>query len=221
MESVKLATKPRPGHGSRAANKLRKDGPRPGRRLRPQAGRRRPRPRPQGARKPPCGTTPASSTSSCDGSAETAVIQEIQYDHLGIRTWCTSISSGSSRDERVKVDGPHRAEGHAGRPGRRPCARTAAALAPRRVPGAGHPGIDPRECHRPADSATRSTSRELTLPEGVKATGRSGPGGGADFDRQASRPPRSRRPRPKAAAATTAEPEIVGRRVAKEEEAEE
>jgi large subunit ribosomal protein L25 len=219
MQSVQLATKPRPGHGSRGAAKVRKAGQIPA--------------VVYGHKEKAIGlaldrhefeTALRHNTRvvdlQVDGKAETAVIQEIQYDHLGSAVVHVDFKR-VSRDERVKV---------------------AVRIELKGVPaglGGGHvleqplhslhvecPVLDIPESIRVNVTTLQSGHpihvRELTLPEGVKALD--------DPDlvvvqislvKVEAAPAAAVAPAEGAAAATAAEPEIVGRRVAKEEEAEE
>jgi large subunit ribosomal protein L25 len=217
MESVKLATKPRPGHGSRGAKKLRKDG------LIPAIvyGHKQ-------AAVPVALDRKELETAlrhnarvvdlQLDGSAETAIIQEVQFDHLGSSVLHVDFKR-VSKDERVSLTVRIELKG------------TPAGL------GGGHIMEQPLhtihvEC--PALAIPESIRvnvtglqlghpihvKELVLPEGVKALD--------DEDlvvvqiatvKVEAAPTAAAAPAEGAAAA--AEPEIVGRRVAKEEEAEE
>jgi large subunit ribosomal protein L25 len=101
MESVKLSTKPRPGHGSRGAKKLRKDGLIPAviyghkEAVIPLALDRK-----------ELETALRHNTRVVDlqlpAGPETAVIQDVQYDHLGSFVMHVDFKR-VSRDERVKM----------------------------------------------------------------------------------------------------------------------
>jgi large subunit ribosomal protein L25 len=216
MESVKLAAKPRPASGSRASIKLRKDGLVPcvvyghkeavvplalDRKEIETALRRNVR----------------VVDLQLDGSAETAVIQEVQYDHLGQDVLHVDFKR-VSKDERVRMTVRIELKG------------TPAGL------GGGHVLEQPLhqlhvECLALAipDQIRVNISglqsghpihvRDLPLPDGVKALDTPDLVVVQIATVKVEAEPAAAAPA-EGAAATTGEPEIVGRRV-KEEEAEE
>jgi large subunit ribosomal protein L25 len=219
MQSAKLATKPRPGHGSRAAAKLRRDGLVPAvvyGHKQAAVGVALDRHDLQTALRHNVRVVDL----QLDGKSETAVIQEVQYDHLGQDVLHVDFKR-VDRDERVKVSVRIELKG------------VPAGL------GGGHvleqplhslhiecPVLDIPESIRVNVTTLQSGHpihvKELTLPEGVKSLD------APDLVVvQISMVKVEVAPAPAAAApaegaaATAAEPEIVGRRVAKEEEAEE
>ena len=152
-----------------------------------------------------------------DGKSETAVIQEIQYDHLGVEVLHVDFKR-VSRDERIQVTVSIELKG------------TPAGL------GGGHILEQPLhnlEIECPALAIPESIRvnitdlhpghpihvRELTLPPEVKAL--SDPDLVVVQITLAKVEVEAAAAAPTEAAATAAEPEIVGRRVAKEEEGEE
>lgn len=218
MESVKLASKPRPNHGSRSAAKLRASGRVPAivyghkqesvavsldRHELSNALRHNAR----------------VVDLDLDGQSQTAVIQEVQYDHLGMGVLHIDFKR-VSRDERVRM---------------------AVRIEFKGVPaglGGGH--IMEQALHEvhvecPAlaipDSIRVNVSglqlghpihvRELTLPEGVTAVDPPDLVVVQITTVKVEAAPAAAPAEPGAAPATAAEPEIVGRRVAKEEEGEE
>ncbi len=219
MESVKLTTKPRPGHGSRGAKKLRKGGLIPAivyghkEAVVPVALDRK-----------EVETALRHNTRVVDlqlpAGPETAVIQDVQYDHLGATVLHVDFKR-VSRDERVKITVRIELKG------------TPAGL------GGGHILEQPLhalhiEC--PALAIPDSIKvvvaglqlgspihvKEMTLPEGIKALD--------DPDlvvaqialvKVEAAPAAAAAAPTEPGAATAAEPEIVGRRVAKDEEVEE
>jgi large subunit ribosomal protein L25 len=218
MESVKLATKPRPSQGSRAALKLRRDGLIPAvvyghkEAIVPVALDRK-----------EFETALRHNVRVVDlqlaAGSETAVIQEVQFDHLGSSVLHVDFKR-VSRDERVKITVRIEMKG------------TPAGL------GGGHileqplhalhiecPALAIPDAIRVNVTGLQSGHpihvRELTLPEGVKALD--------DPELVVAQialvkvevAPVAAAPTEAGAATTAAEPEIVGRRVAKEEEAEE
>ena len=217
MESVKLAAKPRPASGSRASIKLRRDGLVPGvvyghkeavvplaldRKEIETALRRNVR----------------VVDLQLDGTAETAVIQEVQYDHLGQDVLHVDFKR-VSKDERVRMTVRIELKG------------TPAGL------GGGHVLEQPLhqvhvECPAlaiPDQIRVNITTlqsghpihvRDLILPDGVKALD---PPDLVVVQIATVKVEEAAAPAAapaEGAAAPTAEPEIVGRRV-KEEEAEE
>jgi large subunit ribosomal protein L25 len=216
MESVKLATKPRPGHGTRASARLRRDGLVPG-----VVYGHKEAVVPLALDRKELETALRHNVRvvdlQLDGKSETAVIQEVQYDHLGQGVLHIDFKR-VSKDERVRVSVRIELKG------------TPAGL------GGGHVLEQPLhqlhvECPAlaiPDQIRVNITNlhagepihvKDLTMPEGVKA-----------MDPpdlvvvQIATVKVEAAPAPAApaegAAPTSAEPEIVGRRV-KEEEAEE
>jgi len=216
MESVKLAAQPRPAHGSQATRRLRKSGLIPA-----VVYGHKEAVVPVALDRKELETALRRNTRvvdlQLDGAAETAVIQDVQYDHLGMDVLHVDFKR-VSRDERVKMAVRIELKG------------TPAGL------GGGHvleqtlhslhvecPALAIPDSIRVNVSGLQSGHpihvKELTMPEGVQALDdpelvvvqiatvkvEAAPAAAAV---------------PTEAAATTAEPEIVGRRV-KEEEAEE
>jgi large subunit ribosomal protein L25 len=101
MESVKLATKPRPGSGSRATKKLRRDGLIPA-----VVYGHKEAVVPVALDRKEVETALRHNTRvvdlQLDGKTETAVIQEVQYDHLGQDVLHVDFKR-VSKDERVKM----------------------------------------------------------------------------------------------------------------------
>jgi large subunit ribosomal protein L25 len=218
MESVKLATKPRPKHGSQAAARLRRDGLVPA-----VVYGHKEAVVPLALDRKEIETALRHNTRvvdlQLDGKSETAVIQEVQYDHLGQDVLHVDFKR-VSKDERVRMSVRIELKG------------TPAGL------GGGHVLEQPLhqlhvECPAlaiPDQIRVNITAlqtghpihvRDLTLPEGVKALDP------ADLVvvqiamvKVEAAPAPAAVPAEGAPAAPTAEPEIVGRRV-KEEEAEE
>ncbi len=217
MESVKLATQPRPAGGSQATRKLRNQGLVPA-----VVYGHKEAVVPLALDRKELETALRHNTRvvdlQLDGKSETAVIQEVQYDHLGMGVLHVDFKR-VSRDERVKMAVRIELKG------------TPAGL------GGGHVLEQPLhslhvECPALAipDSIRVNVTnlhvgepihvKELTLPEGVKALD--------DPELvvvqiamvKVEAAPAAAVAAPTEAAATPAEPEIVGRRV-KEEEAEE
>src|SRR5947209_14687314 len=101
MESVKLATKPRPGHGSRAAKKLRREGLIPAvvyGHKQAAVGLAVDRKELETALRHNARVVDL----QLDGAAEIAVIQEVQFDHLGTGVVHVDFKR-VDKDERVKV----------------------------------------------------------------------------------------------------------------------
>ena len=217
MESVKLTTKPRPGHGSRGAKKLRNAGMIPA-----VVYGHKEAVVPVALDRKEVETALRHNTRVVDlqlpAGPETAVIQEVQYDHLGMGVMHIDFKR-VSRDERVKITVRIEMKG------------TPAGL------GGGHILEQPLhalhiEC--PALAIPDSIKvivtglqlghpihvKELTLPEGVKALDDPELVVAQIALVKVEAVPVAAAPA-EPGAATAAEPEIVGRRVAKEEEAEE
>ena len=219
MDSVKIATKARPKHGSQAAAKLRKEGLVPA-----VVYGHKEAVVPLALDRKEIETALRHNTRvvdlQLDGKSETAVIQEVQYDHLGEDVLHVDFKR-VSKDERVKMSVRIELKG------------TPAGL------GGGHvleqplhtlhvecPALAIPDTIRVNISALQSGHpihvRELTMPEGVESLD--------DPDLvvvqiatvkvEAAPVPAAAAPAEGAAAPTAAEPEIVGRRV-KEEAAEE
>ncbi|HEY1376708.1 MAG TPA: 50S ribosomal protein L25 [Gemmataceae bacterium] len=218
MESVKLAAKPRPAHGSQATRQLRKDG------LIPAVvyGHKE-------AVVPVALDRKELETAlrhnarvvdlQLDGKSETAVIQEVQYDHLGLDVLHIDFKR-VSRDERVTMAVRIELKGTpAGLGGGHVLEQTlhslhveCPALA---IPDSIRVNVTGLQSGEPIHV------KELTLPDGVTAV--DDPElvvvQIATVKVEAAPTPAAAAPA-EAGAATAAEPEIVGRRV-KEEEAEE
>jgi len=217
MESVKLATKPRPKQGSQAAARLRKEGLVPA-----VVYGHKEAVVPLALDRKEIETALRHNTRvvdlQLDGKSETAVIQEVQYDHLGQDVLHVDFKR-VSKDERVKMAVRIELKG------------TPAGL------GGGHVLEQPLhqvhvECPAlaiPDQIRVNITTlqsghpihvRDLVLPEGVKALD---PPDLVVVQIATVKVEEAVAPAAvpaEGAAATSAEPEIVGRRV-KEEEAEE
>lgn len=217
MESVKLATKPRPKQGSQAAARLRKEGLVPA-----VVYGHKEAVVPLALDRKEIETALRHNTRvvdlQLDGKSETAVIQEVQYDHLGQDVLHVDFKR-VSKDERVKMSVRIELKG------------TPAGL------GGGHVLEQPLhqvhvECPAlaiPDQIRVNITTlqsghpihvRDLTLPEGVKALDPPDLVVVQIATVKVEEAPAPAAAPAEGAAATTAEPEIVGRRV-KEEEAEE
>jgi large subunit ribosomal protein L25 len=216
MESVKLAVKPRPGQGSQAAKKLRRDGLIPA-----VVYGHKEAVVPVALDRKEMETALRHNTRIVDlqmpAGAETAIIQDVQYDHLGMSVLHVDFKR-VSRDERVKMTIRIEMKG------------TPAGL------GGGHILEQPLhalhvECPAVAipDAIRVNVTglqlghpihvRELTLPDGVKALDDPELVVVQIATVKVEAAPAAAPVEP--GAAPTSEPEIVGRRVAKEEEAEE
>ncbi|HEX4591123.1 MAG TPA: 50S ribosomal protein L25 [Gemmataceae bacterium] len=218
MESVKLATKPRPGHGSRSAKKLRRDGLIPavvyGHKQNP-VGLAIDRKELETALRHNARVVDL----QLDGSAETAVIQEVQFDHLGTGVLHVDFKR-VDKDERVRVSVRIELKGvPAGLGGghvlEQPLHTLHIECPVLEIPDSIRVNVTTLQTGHPIHV------KELTLPEGVKAMD--------DPDlvvvqislvKVEAAPVVAAAPA-EGAAPTTAEPEIVGRRVAKEESEEE
>src|SRR4051812_22261245 len=101
MESVKLATKPRPGSGTQATRKLRKQGLIPA-----VVYGHKEAVVPLALDRKELETALRHNTRvvdlQLDGKSETAVIQDVQYDHLGMGVLHVDFKR-VSKDERVKM----------------------------------------------------------------------------------------------------------------------
>jgi large subunit ribosomal protein L25 len=216
MESVKLTTKPRPSHGSRAAKKLRREG------LVPAVV--------YGHKQAALGialnrkeleTALRHNTRVVDlqleGGADTAIIQDVQFDHLGSVVVHVDFKR-VSKDERVKTTVRIEIKGTpAGLGGGHILEQTlhtvhieCPALA---IPDSIRVNVTGLQLGHPIHI------KDLTLPEGVKALDDPELVVVQIATVKVEAAPAVAPVEP--GAATAAEPEIVGRRVAKEEEAEE
>jgi large subunit ribosomal protein L25 len=217
MESVKLATKPRPAHGSRSAHKLRRDG------LVPAVlyGHKQAAVSVSLDRKEIETALRHNARVvdlQLDGKSETAIVQEVQYDHLGMAVVHIDFKR-VDKDERVKMSVRIEMKG------------TPAGL------GGGHileqplhalhvecPALAIPDVIRVNVSALQLGHpihvKDLTMPEGVKALDDAELVVAQISTVRVEAAPAAAAPTEAGAAATAAEPEIVGRRV-KEEAAEE
>lgn len=218
MESVKLVTKPRPGHGSRGAKKLRRDG------LIPAIvyGHKQAAV-PVALDRKEVETALRHNTRivdlQLDGGAETAIIQDVQFDHLGSAVLHVDFKR-VSKDERVKMTIRVEIKGTpAGLGGghilEQPLHSVHVECPALAIPEAIRVNVTGLQLGHPIHV------RELTLPEGVKALDDPELVVVQIATVKVEAAPAAAAAPTEAGAATAAEPEIVGRRVAKEEEAEE